>query len=79
MNYPKVLSVTANDDYSLLIQFSNNETRRYDVKPLLTNEPFTLLNNMAFFKAVKIEQGGFAVSWNEDIDISEYELWRNSK
>ena len=79
MNYPKVLSVTANDDYSLFIQFSNNETRRYDVKPLLTNEPFTLLNNIAFFKAVKIEQGGFAVSWNDDIDISEYELWRNGQ
>jgi hypothetical protein len=26
---------------------------------------------------VRIEQGGYAVSWNEEIDISEYELWVN--
>jgi hypothetical protein len=32
---------------------------------------------VAFFKNVKVEQGGYAVSWNDDIDISEYELWCN--
>jgi hypothetical protein len=40
---------------------------------------FEPLKNRAFFNSVKIEQGGYAVSWNEDIDISEYELWSNGK
>jgi hypothetical protein len=40
---------------------------------------FAPLENRAFFKNVQIETGGYAVSWNEDIDISEYELWVNSK
>jgi hypothetical protein len=26
---------------------------------------------------VKIESGGYGLVWNEDIDISEYELWKN--
>lgn len=29
------------------------------------------------YKNVRIEQGGYAVSWNEEIDISKYELWVN--
>lgn len=26
---------------------------------------------------VQVEEGGYAIYWNEDIDISEYELWKN--
>jgi len=32
---------------------------------------------LAFFKNFKIESGGYGLVWNEDIDISEYELWKN--
>jgi hypothetical protein len=69
MNYPKIISVKPLKNYQLMIEFSNREHRHYDVKPLLKNE--------AFFNNVKIEQGGYAVSWSEDIDISEYELWKS--
>ena len=27
--------------------------------------------------SVTVELGGYAVVWNKDIDISEYELWSN--
>jgi len=36
---------------------------------------FLPLQNPDFFKNVQVETGGYAVFWNEDIDISEYELW----
>ena len=36
---------------------------------------FAPLKNMAFFRAMKVEPGGYAVSWNDEIDISEHELW----
>ena len=26
---------------------------------------------------IQVEPGGYALVWNEDIDISEYELWKN--
>lgn len=77
MNYPKITSVQPIDNYQLIVEFSNREYRQYDVKPLLKKEMFTPLKNGAFFKNVQIESGGYAVSWNEDIDISEYELWVN--
>lgn len=78
MNPPKITSVQALDNYQLVIEFSTHEKRQYDVNPLLNKDMFSALKNIALFKSVKIEPGGYAVSWNEDIDISEYELWRNS-
>jgi hypothetical protein len=77
LNPPKIISVQPLDDYLLMIEFSHHEYRRYNVKPLLKKEMFAPLKNRAFFKNVQIETGGYAVSWNEDIDISEYELWIN--
>jgi len=28
---------------------------------------------------VKVDAGGYGISWNDDIDLSEYELWTNGK
>ncbi|MCI5157607.1 MAG: DUF2442 domain-containing protein [Candidatus Electrothrix sp. AUS1_2] len=36
---------------------------------------FSPLKNAALFKAVRVEQGGWAVSWNDEMDLSEFELW----
>jgi hypothetical protein len=77
MKYPKILTVKALDDYQLLVEFSTHELHRYDVKPLLEKDMFAALRNPGFFKNVHVEPGGYAVSWNHDIDISEYELWSN--
>ncbi len=79
MKHPKVKSATAIDTHILLVEFDNQEKKAYDVTPLLKKEMFAPLKNHAFFKAVKVEQGGYAISWNEEIDISEYELWRNGR
>jgi hypothetical protein len=38
---------------------------------------FAPLKNPSFFKNFRIEAGGYGLVWNEDIDISEYELWKN--
>lgn len=77
MQPPKIQTVIATENHQLLVEFENHEKRQYDVTPLLNNEMFANLRNIAFFKNVRIEQSGYAVSWNDDIDISEYELWRN--
>ncbi len=38
---------------------------------------FAPLRQPAFFKNFKVEHGGYGIVWNEDIDLSEYELWKN--
>lgn len=79
MQYPKIKSASAIDDHTLLIEFDNSEKKKYDVSPLLSKEMFAPLKNPALFKMVKIEQGGYAVVWNSEIDISEYELWSHGQ
>ena len=79
MPYPKIQSVEAFDDHTLLVTFDNTEVKTYDVTPLLEKDMFAPLKNPALFKSAHVEQGGYAVVWNNEIDISEYELWRNGQ
>lgn len=79
MQYPRVISASAIDNHTLLVEFDNQKKKKYDVAPLLSNDLFSPLKNPALFKAVKVEQGGYAVVWNSEIDISEYELWSHGQ
>ncbi len=79
MKYPKILSASAIDSRTLLLEFDNKEKKKYDITPLLKKEMFFPLKNGAFFKSVKVEQGGYAVAWDSNIDLSEYELWSNGQ
>lgn len=75
MQYPKIKAASAIDNHTLLVEFDNNQKKKYDVAPLLSKEMFSPLKNPIFFKTVRVEQGGYAIAWNGEIDISEYELW----
>jgi len=79
MQIHRVVSALALNDHTLLVEFDNAEKRQYDVSPLLNKEAFAPLKNPVLFKSVKVEQGGYAVIWNNEIDLSEYELWRNGR
>ena len=72
---PRVKQVQACDDYVLHITFDNGITKLYDVKPRLNDQRFSILRDRGFFKAVQVDCGGFGISWNDDIDLSENELW----
>ena len=75
----KVESVDALDNYLLLITFQNGIKKKYDIKPLFEKwkEFKTLYNNLVLFKNVKVETGGYGISWNDNLDISCTELWDN--
>ncbi len=77
MKPPKIISAQVIGDRTLLIEFSQGEFKKYDISNLLSKEMFAPLRNPSFFKNFKIELGGYGLVWNEDIDISEYELWKN--
>ena len=75
----KVESVDALDNYLLLITFQNGIKKQYDIKPLFEKwkEFKTLYNNLVLFKNVKVDAGGYGISWNDNLDISCTELWNN--
>ena len=78
MKPPRILSATAVDDRTLVVEFDNKQRKQFDLTPLLKRTMFSPLKNSALFKAVKVEPGGYAVAWSSR-DISEYELWRHGK
>jgi hypothetical protein len=75
MQYPKIKSASAIDDHTLIVEFSNAEKRKYDITRLFTKEMFFPLKNPIFFKNFTVDSTGCGLVWNEDIDISEYEIW----
>lgn len=77
INYPRIHTARAIDDTTLVIEFTNQEVKKYNICHLLENSTFSLLRRPAFFRNFKVEPGGYAIVWNEEIDISEYELWKN--
>ncbi len=79
MKTPRIHSATAIDDHTLLIEFDNKQKKKYDVTQLLEKEMFSPLKNSVLFKSVTVEPGGYAVVWNENIDVSEYELWNHGQ
>ena len=79
MQIHRVVSARAIDNHTLLVEFDNAGKRQYDITPLLSKDAFAPLKDPDLFKAVRVEQGGYAVIWNSEIDLSEYELWRNGQ
>jgi hypothetical protein len=79
MRPPRIKSVETKDDHFLVVEFENTTKKLYDVAPLFDREMFAPLKNPIFFRAAKVDSGGYAVYWNEDIDLSENELWTKGK
>ena len=76
---PRIVSARALIDSVLRVEFEGGATRDYDVGPLLSRDPFTLLREPVFFRSFVVERQGHAVVWNDDIDIAAYELFRGGQ
>lgn len=74
---PRAIDVKPLPNYELLITFSNNEKKIFDVKPYLKFKPFEDLKNITMFNTVKID--GLSISWSNGFDICPDELYNNSK
>lgn len=73
--FPKIEAVTPLPGKTLLVRFVGGVVKVYDCRPLIEREPFSSLQNESFFRQVKVDVGGYGVSWNDCIDLSESELW----
>ena len=77
----KVQSVEPLPEYGLLVVFVSGEKKQYNVKPLFDKwEPFkALASTKGLFEQVKVDTGGYGISWNDDIDLSCNELYENGE
>ena len=75
----RVQAVKPLEKYKLLVTFQNGETKNYDVKPLF--DKWAVFKDLIYinglFQQVKVDEGGYGISWNDDIDLSCDELYYN--
>lgn len=74
---PRVKTVTVLDNYRLLLRFTNEEEKIFDMAPYINKGVFTALKNIDLFRKAHINWG--TVVWNEDIDMSPDTLYLESK
>ncbi|MCL2824365.1 MAG: DUF2442 domain-containing protein [Polyangiaceae bacterium] len=77
--FHKVIAAKPLQDFHLLISFENGELKTYNVGQLIDEwEHFKVLSAIAgMFQQVKVDVGGYGISWNDDADLSCNELYRN--
>lgn len=76
--FHRVKEVTPMENMLLKIKFINNKIKMYDIKPLMKKwKVFNELKDNELFKKVKVDQGGYGISWNDEIDLECNELWEN--
>lgn len=78
-HYPKAKEVTALPGHQLRVRFDNGATRLYDFNRHLHLDMFHPLKDEALFRTVRVDAGGYGVSWNDDMDIAASELWLNGE
>ena len=79
--FHRIKSVVPIQGLKLLIEFQDDTKKIYDVNPLLKKWPaFQVLTHIPkLFEQVRVDAGGCAVIWNDDIDLSCDELYYNSR
>ncbi len=77
-NIPKIKDVKPLENYTLQVLFSNGIIKKYDMKPIIKKYPvFEDLQHNNLFKIVHVDCGGYGIAWNDNLDLSEYEIWKN--
>ncbi|MEP7339491.1 MAG: DUF2442 domain-containing protein [Acidobacteriota bacterium] len=74
---PRVVNVTANDDYTLTLAFSNGEVGLFDVTPYLNKGIFQELQDKSYFKSARVALG--TVQWPHEQDFCPDTLYQESR
>lgn len=69
----RVSSVVTESNFQLILLFTNNEKRRFDMRPYLDLPIFQPLKNPGFFSLAFVDYG--TVVWPGDIDIAPETLY----
>lgn len=77
--FHKVKNVSALPNFKLSVQFSEGITKIYDVSALFNK--FSVFaefqSTPEVFYCVEVDVGGYGIIWNDDLDLSCDELWKN--
>ena len=77
--FHKIKDIKPLKKYVLLVTFQDGTIKTYNISPLFSEiEAFNTLKDIPhLFEQVKVDIGGYGISWNDEIDLSCDELWDN--
>lgn len=75
--FPTIKYIEPFSDYRLFVIFDNGVIKVYSMKEKLESPAFRPLHDITLFNQAHAASGGYGVVWNDRIDLSEYELWKN--
>ena len=64
---PRAIKAHAAGQHEVLVEFSNRETRKLNLQPLLQYDVFARLRDAKFVSQVRVDHGTLA--WPEGIDL----------
>lgn len=75
--FHKLKSAAPLPDFHLLLHFADGSVKTYDLSPLWDSIPAfcALRNDPTLFQQVRVDAGGYGVSWTDELDLSCNELW----
>ena len=73
----KIISAVGKNDFSLDVEFMNGEVKNYKMDYMLNLFPQfqTLKDDQKLFESVRVDAGGYGVSWNDDLDVDAATLY----
>ena len=79
--FHKIKDIQVLPEHKLNIHFVEGLRKIYDVNALSEKHPVfkQLTENDELFNSVKVDVGGYAIVWNDDLDLSCDELWENGE
>lgn len=79
--FHKITAVAPLAGYRLLAHFSDGQAKEYDLTPLLDQiSAFRAFEDTpGLFEQVRVDAGGYGVSWNDDLDLSSDEIFAHGQ
>ncbi len=73
---PRIKNVIANDNYELIIEYENGESKKYDASTLFEYKYYEPLKDIDYFK--KAKNALVTIEWPNGEDIDPNELYEKS-
>ena len=75
----KIKSVKAMENTVLLVEFQNGIEKTYDMQNLYLVFPqFKIFEaEEKLFAQVQVDDGGYGIQWNDELDLDAEEIWEN--
>ena len=77
--FHKIKAISTKESYILVALFECGEKKQFDVKPLFSKiSAFQALQSIeGLFNQVRVDAGGYGISWNDELDLSCNDLWEH--